>query len=342
MKAKRPRITDVAKRAGVSESAVSVVLNNRVGQQVRVSEDTQRKIWEAVRELGYIANPVAQTLAGGRTGIAAVFTFEAIFPIDSRSFYYPFLIGVEEEADRHNYDLLLVTGGGSAGSKRRIFHQGINRLQRADGAILLGHGDQEEVQGLLDENYPFVFVGKRNIRGLSYVAADYETASAGLVEYLIQNGHQRIAFLRSTRQTESSQDREAGVIAALQKHQLPALMQALHPYQVTEAVIRDYIEDGCTAFIAEDDELARQVLKVGNLLRLQCPQDFSLCVLGNPLNPLSDVPNWTTFNIPRRQMGIEAFKLLLKLLAPSAQATASPLRITLPCTFHAGETVMRR
>ena len=66
-KKKRARLSDVAKRAGVSESTASVVLNNRVGVSIRVSEATQEKIWQAARVLGYVANPMAQSLAGGRT-----------------------------------------------------------------------------------------------------------------------------------------------------------------------------------------------------------------------------------------------------------------------------------
>ena len=161
-KSKRPRIKDVARVAGVSEGTVSVVLNDRVGENVRVSEKTQQKIWDAVSELGYVANPVAQNLAGGQNHIIAVFTFEAIFPIDVSSFYYPFLIGIELEADRQGYDLLLITGStDSVSGKRRIYENNVNRLSRADGAILLGHGDKQEVYRLLDEDFPFVYVGRR-------------------------------------------------------------------------------------------------------------------------------------------------------------------------------------
>jgi DNA-binding LacI/PurR family transcriptional regulator len=345
VKPKRPRITDVARRAGVSESAVSVVLNNRVGEQVRVSEETQRKIWAAVRELGYVANPVAQTLAGGRTGIIAVFTFEPFFPIDARNFYYPFLIGIEAEAEQRGYDLLLVTGGkGVQDGKRSIYRAGINQLARADGAILLGHGDRAEVERLLADGFPFVYVGKRDLPGVSYIAADYLAATVELAEALIALGHQQIAYLRSTRQTEASQDRELGMRRALEGGGLAFTMHSVEPVQVTEALLAGLLAAGFTAIVAEDDELGRETLRAGARLGLACPRDFSLAVLGNPLNPLADVPNWTTFNIPRRQMGVEAFRLLLELLALPAEAdgAAVPLRRTLMCSFQPGETTRQR
>ena len=61
---KNPKLADVARLANVSEATVSVVINGRVGQHARVSQATQEKIWSAVRELGYVANPAAKSLAG--------------------------------------------------------------------------------------------------------------------------------------------------------------------------------------------------------------------------------------------------------------------------------------
>lgn len=340
---KRPRIVDVAKLAGVSEGTVSVVLNNRVGENVRVSETTQQKIWDAVRELGYVANPMAQSLAGGQNRIVAVFTFESIFPIDSRSFYYPFLIGIEEEADVQGYDLLLVTGSaGTDSSTRRIYQNNVNRLQRADGAILLGHGDREEVERLLKDDYPFVFVGRRASKEdkISYVSADYKSATIQVVEYLQQNRHQNIVYVRSARNTEASSDREAGMLEGLGKSQVGDWLWQTTPDDIVSDKINLYLEQGYTAFVAEDDELGYCLLSVADKSDLRCPEDFSLAVLGNPLNPMIDVPDWTSFNIPRREMGREAFKLLLKRLNQSDDASKTlSLRKELACTFQSGKTV---
>ena len=344
---KRPRIADVAKLAGVSEGTVSVVLNNRVGESVRVSEDTQQKIWVAVRELGYVANPVAQSLAGGQNRIIAVFTFESIFPIDSRNFYYPFLIGIEEEADTQGYDLLLVTGSnGATNGTRHIFQNGINRLNRADGAILLGHGERSEVLQLLEEQYPFVFVGRRDspLDTISYIAADYSAATVELVHHLVQNGHQQIAYVRSTRDTEASQDRENGVRTAFSVYDVTQFDDYLWRGVANSFSVESfthYLTRGYTAFVAEDDELGRQILAVAEKYGAQCPRDYSLVVLGNPLNPMIDVPNWTSFNIPRRDMGRESFKMLLDLLTQPEDERETPLRKTLSCVFYEGDTVRK-
>lgn len=340
---KRPGIKDVAKAAGVSEGTVSVVLNGRVGENVRVSELTQQKVWDAVRALGYVANPVAQRLAGGSNQIIAVFTFEPVFPMDASSFYYPFLIGIEQEADHQGYDLLLITGTSDPHTgTRRIYANNVNRLSRADGALLLGHGDRSEVQRLLDEGFPFVYVGRRDSPNdnISYVAADYVAAAKEVVTYLYQHHHMKIACIMTRRQTEATQDRLQGIRLAARELNIQLgddLIWTGGVENFSAGMMQAYLEAGVTAFIGEDDTVGRHLLALGESLSLRCPLDYSLAVLGNPLNPMQHVPNWTSFNIPRREMGREALRLLVELLTRSGDES-QPLRKLLPVTFVPGTT----
>lgn len=339
---KRPRLADVARLTGVSEATVSVVLNNRVGESARVSEETQQRIWDAVRQLGYVANPLARSLAGGRNKIIAVFTFEAIFPIDHRNFYYPFLIGIEEEASRLGYDLLLVTSPSDGTGKRHIFTDGVNRLQVADGAILLGFEIKDEVIALLDEEFPFVFVGRRDSPGdrISYVAADYTTATAEIVDFMIEQGHYHIAYLQSTKTNEASQDRKTGYVNALAHRGYrpdPSLIWRGTPDKFSGKSLQTILDQGATAIIAEDDALGNRLLDLANDKGLRCPEDFSLAVLGDPLSMLAPHHSWTTFTIPRREMGAEALRLLINQL-DGGQEERLPYRSSLACTFVPGET----
>lgn len=339
---KRPRLADVARMTGVSEATVSVVLNHRVGESARVSQETQQRIWDAVRQLGYVANPLARSLAGGRNNIIAVFTFESVFPIDHRNFYYPFLIGIEEEASRQGYDLLLVTSPDDGKGKRRVYQNGINRLQVADGAILLGFEVKDDLIALLDQEFPFVFVGRRETPGnrVSYVAAEYGPATAEIVNHMFDQGHQRIAYLESAKFNESSTDRKHGYDDALAQHgqrQDLALVWSGKSADFSGDHFDAMLAQGATAFIAEDDALGNRILTLANERGLCCPADFSLAVLGDPLSMLAPQYSWTTFIIPRREMGAEAVRLLVKLLN-NEQDQTEPYRSSLPCTFVRGET----
>ncbi|MDZ4767945.1 MAG: LacI family DNA-binding transcriptional regulator [Chloroflexota bacterium] len=343
-KEKQHRIADVARRAGVSEATVSVVVNNRVGKSIRVSDETQQRVWDAVRDLGYVPNPSARNLARGRNNLIAVFSFESIFPLDSRNFYYPFLIGIEEEAATQGYDLLLITAASDPTMRGHIYHNGSNRLQLADGAVLLGHAaDQSEVTRLLSSAFPFVYVGRRESPNddISYAAGDYVSATRQLIEYLFAHQHQRLAYLAPPVQTEASRDRYRGFVEAHAQRGI-AIDPNLSWYggvdTFTTETFTHLVGLGATAFVAENDQIALRVLDEAKTAALRCPEDFSLVVLGDPLTIVENDTHWTTYKIPRREMGREAVRLLVTILSGTSELPR-PYRTVLPCQFIPGSTV---
>ena len=120
-----------------------MVLGGRADGGARISELTRKHIIDVARDLGYSINPVARSLAGGRNRLLGVYTFEAVFPAVGRDFYQPFLLGIEREAERVGYDLLLFTSASMPGKRRSIYAGGVNRLALADGSILLGRQDDK-------------------------------------------------------------------------------------------------------------------------------------------------------------------------------------------------------
>jgi DNA-binding LacI/PurR family transcriptional regulator len=230
---RRPRIADVARLAKVSPAVVSVVVNGRTDSTIRISPETKLRVWQAVQETGYVANPVAQRLAHGKNRLLGVFTHEPVFPVDQRSFYYPFLVGIEREAEARGYDLLLFTSAHGADGVRSIFRDGANRLLVASGSVLLGWAqDRGEIRRLAEANYPFTYVGRREIEGLSipFAAADYAAATEQIVDHLVQLGHRRILYLSSLPEREAGIDRRLGFVRAMLRHglELPATLSTRH------------------------------------------------------------------------------------------------------------------
>lgn len=346
-KKQRIRISDVAELAGVSPATVSVVVNDRIGERVRVSPETVKRVWDAVRELGYVASPVARRLAGGYNQIIGIFTYEPIFPFKSRNFYFPFLIGIEEEAEYQNYDLLLFTSSGQHEGKRSIFQDGVNRLQIADGAIFVGLGENKnEIVALAESKYPFVFVGQRDVpRGeIAYVAADYRAATAEIVEYIYKHGHKNMVYLGSLQRREAHIARQNGFESFLESADLRR--QADRVYRINESELNQdrllsWLNEGVTAFIAENNALGQQLIETAKKIGKHTPQDFSMAVLGDPLVPVPKETDWTMFKIPRKEMGSMAVKLLVQILTAEAYDWESPPQMTLPCTFEPGNTVAR-
>lgn len=355
----RPRLSDVAKLAGVSSAIASTVLNSHGRSNIRASADTSERVKRAAEQLGYVPNPAAQRLARGRNEILGVFTFEPIFPMAQQNFYHQFLVGIEREAEERDHDLLLFTSAGTGDGlrQRRIFHGGVNRLGFADGSILLGREqDRTEVSQLIDLQYPFVYIGRRVINGTAvpYVGADYVSATAQIVRHLATLGHRRFVYLGSLGEHEANLDRRQGYLEALSGLGLepaPNWDRRVQPAEVTGARLRSWLADGATAFVIEDDTLARHVLEVAAAQGLGVPTDMSVVLLGDALEHVDDNVPWTMFRIPREAIGRQAVGLLLDILArdnaeqidmlPSAKLphlATSLDQVMLRCTFEEGAT----
>lgn len=316
----RHRVTqaDVAALAGVSQPTVSFVLNGNAPSGVRISEETRSRVLEAIRITGYSANPVAQRLAGGRTQILGVFTYEETFPRGGRDFYGGFLNGIEHAAERLGVDMLLFTSARVVDGRRRLTGDGWPRLGVADGCLLLGRlEDQSELQPLLDTHYPFVFIGRRRSEGgrLPYVGADYVAATARQVDRAAALGHARIGCLRARGADQPAKDREEGYLTGVARHGLVVhLLDADDPGTAARA-IRD---QGITAVLIapehSHDDLADALASLG----LRVPDDVSLLLLGQPLHPQRGGRTWSGFTVPREEMGARALVLLSRIVADGA------------------------
>ncbi|WP_199826382.1 LacI family DNA-binding transcriptional regulator [Streptomyces sp. SBT349] len=345
---RRPTQVDIARRAGVSQATVSLVISGGAASD-QIAESTRRAVEQAARELGYAANVAARSLKGGRNHLLGLYTFEPVFPVDQRDFYYPFLVGVEEETAAQGYDLLLFSSVGSA-ADRSIYAGGANRLKLADGCVLLGRKvRREELAELIREDFPFVFIGRREVEGgeVSYVAADYVSATAALVRRLSELGHDRIMYLRAVEDTEPTWDREAGYLRGLAENGLPfdeALVQGLaDPAELSAGHLRRWIDElGVTAFLVEPTEDNRLVealaaMEATELIRF--PADCSLALLGDPPSWTPKTRDWTRFSLPRARMASEAVRLLVELLGePGAAAGPGPRQLSVPCSFVPGDS----
>ena len=113
---------DIARLARVSQTTVSLVLNNRTSASARIPAETRDRVLKVIRETGYVADPLARRLLQQRNQIVGVFTYESVFPSASADFYHPFLSGIEETAEELGCDLLLFTSAPVTDGRRRVFH----------------------------------------------------------------------------------------------------------------------------------------------------------------------------------------------------------------------------
>ena len=339
--ASRTRQADVAKAAGVSQATVSMVLSGR--KSTRISEETRQRILGLSGSLGYSANPAARSLAGGKNRILGVFTYEPTFPIAGLDQYYPFLLGIESEAERLQQNLLLFTSASSAGagSRRSIYADGVNQLGIADGSILLGRGeDRDEVARLANERYPFVYIGRREIPDatISWVTADYETATYDVITRLAELGHRQYLYVGVAAPEEPNLDRFAGWQRGLDDHDLVGSVDRSDAGGDLEAVLGAQVRDGVSAIIVETPENGARVFRVIKKLGLDVPSDISVAVLGDMAIPRGRKQSWSGFDMPFGDIGAEAVRVLVELIS---DPSAGPRTVKLPCSSRPGRTIDR-
>ncbi|CAM4109659.1 LacI family DNA-binding transcriptional regulator [Kibdelosporangium persicum] len=331
----------VARIAGVSQAIVSLVLNG--SDSVRVSPETRRRVEEALRSTGYTVDIMGRRLRGKTNQILGVFTYESVFPSGVADFYRPFLLGIEEEAEARGFDLLLFTSPGRKDGRRRVYEGETNRLRIADGCVLLGrHNDPAELARLVEEKFPFVFIGRRESPSgaVSYVGADYVASTKDVYEWMWRLGHRKIALLSVPEEHEPTVDRRAGYQAAARRHRKTPLIVVEDDPEVALRKAGD-----ATALLVESTAMADGVKAYAETRGIEVPKDLSMVLLGDPdptqrLSahpvPRSDT-DWSMFRIPRRQMGARAVRMLIELVAGGR-----PKSVLLPCEIHEGATAAAR
>ncbi|HEX6682656.1 MAG TPA: LacI family DNA-binding transcriptional regulator [Candidatus Limnocylindrales bacterium] len=340
---RRPTQVEIAQRAGVSQATVSLVLSERA--DTTVSEETRRRVEQAIDDLGYAVNPAARALRGMTVKTIGVYTFESVFPVDQRDFYHPFLLGVEEEAARLGYDLLLFTSANT--TRQGVYAKGRNALLKADGCVLLGrHISRDDLARLAREGFPFVFIGRRNIEGvdLSYVAPDYVAPTAGLVEELVALGHRRILLLRQTDGAEPGEDRHSGFLqgaraAGLSEDDL-VVEYSSGAQDVDTGRVAGWIRAGITAVLvepSEDNATGSALADAAEVAGVRIPDDLSVAFLGSAPGPTA-TRIWTSFELPRVEIGRSAVQMLVRLLDGDADP---PLQLLVPCTDIRGNSISR-
>jgi LacI family transcriptional regulator len=187
---KKPTQADVARLAGVSQTTVSLVLNNT---DASIPAQTVDRIRDAMNQLGYVPNRAAQTLRTQKS-----FTIAAIIPDITNPFYPAFARGIQDAAEKHGYNLVLYNSDGDAFKEAECLISA--QQSHVDGIVgVFFHLRVRDLKPLLESRLPIVrFVPARTQTGdlpLDSLYVDNEAAVKAVVGYLVERGHSRIAIV---------------------------------------------------------------------------------------------------------------------------------------------------
>ncbi|HEY0735300.1 MAG TPA: LacI family DNA-binding transcriptional regulator [Herpetosiphonaceae bacterium] len=181
-----PRVTisDIARAAGVSQTAVSFAFNS----PSRLSPATVSRILAVANELGYAPNPLSRGLVAGRTGMLGVVVPQSLDTIYANPFFATLFRGIGSICDEHNLGLLTLS------PHNHSLEQSIARAP-VDGFIIVGLNEQHhEVMPLRKRSIPFVIVDG-DAETAPSVNSEDEISAYASAAHLLKQGHREVMIL---------------------------------------------------------------------------------------------------------------------------------------------------
>lgn len=317
-------IYDVAKKAGVSITTVSRVINN----YPHVQEETRQRVKQVLKELNFIPNSNASSLVKKTTNTIAV-----IVPDITNNFFTTLVRGVEDKANDNGFAVILGNTDENRTKEQTYIQMFMER--RVDGLIIdTVSSGVKNLKSIMKREIPLVLVD-REINGLqiAYVGSNNLQGAETLVDYLIKLGHRRIAMISGPPETSVYQQRMEGYQTALRKAELPVDEQILlwgeKPNQETGQVLTQSLlklTPRPTAIFAANNFLALGVFAVLQEKGLGVPRDISVVCFDANDNGATLNPFFTTISQPAYMMGQMAVELLLRQIK---QKEASATKIIL-------------
>lgn len=311
-------IYDVAKRAGVSISTVSRILNG----SANVSEKKTKAVQEAMEFYHYEPNQFGRGLVKQQSGMIGVYFPSAGASVFESSYNLELLKGIEKVVSWQNYSMVLISEADEYRSRVKSVPKYLEfiRQKKIDGLLLSGLNDKamkEAVfQQIMDEEYPVVYIGKRFHRNGLNIYAQLEQYSIRMLEVLCESGHRSVLYYFWEAHRQYLGDILAQAAQRMPQMKVyPVMLEKLIPDRdVMLQSIQKYTEEaGCTAICSPAMETTQVILGLCAQLGLTVPERVSvLSVEHTPGAGQLLYPGISAFYVPAQDMGSGAADLLLR------------------------------
>jgi len=302
-------IYEVSKLAGVSLATVSRVINNNT----RVRDKTRQKVEDAMSELDYRPNSIAQSLASNRTNSIGIMVSEL-----NGSFFGQMMAGIESELRAAGKHVIITTGH----SEEQREKDGIEFLKSRNCDALIVHveGLSEAHMIELTQGDTPIFFMSRYIESIkeNCISLDNELGGFIATQSMIEQGHRQIAYIAGPQLKHDALDRLAGHKRALATYNIPFEDDLFYEGDFIEkggkAGLKQFIARNSTftALVCANDEMASGAITYAREHGFSLPQDLSVIGFDNIIFSRHIYPKLTTIDNPVNEMGKMAAKLVLK------------------------------
>lgn len=327
----RYTIKEIARMAGVSPSAVSIVLNNRKG----VGEETRKKVIEIVNQMNYVPNPNSRRLISNRSNNIAILLkkdttlMEFFFYSDLNRF-------VLHECEANGYNVIFAS---YTVKNEKVNLPNIIRSYDVDGAIFYDDIEDEVASSMRKYNIPFIVADDHaNNDRIPAIHFDYRKAAAKATDYLISLGHTQTAYIGSSAETPFGAQTLAGFKDSVETNHLNVPLNWVQFMQGSESSILLCVDKILsfgtpTALLCSTDMYAIDAMKILKTKGFRIPEDISVIGIDDIMLSSYIEPALTTVKVDRAKMGVATVHALIKKINGETVSES---------VFSAGELIIRK
>lgn len=314
---KRITSEDVARKAGVSRTTVSLVLNNVPGFNIR--KETRNRVLKVAEELGYVPDAAAQALASRRSRIIGLILTRNHRHLSSDAFLSQILDSLVSAV--RAYDMRLILDIVEENHSPDAYLE-LVQSKRIDGIIFSGpRFDDEALQSLSDQVFPTVLMGQLPENDFFCVDVDNRQAAKKAVAHLTRLGHKKIGCITNANLTyTASVDRLQGYRDALEESELEYDDKFVRlgdfdlesGYLQMKSILESHEKP--TAMFVASDVVAFGAMAAIREQGLRIPQDIAIVGFDDvPLAKFVD-PYLTTVYLPASELARRCFEVLIQLI----------------------------
>jgi LacI family transcriptional regulator len=319
-------LEDIARKAGVSRSTVSRVINGHPN----VSESVRQRVSQVIRKTGYHPNVAARSLASQRSWMIGLVLPRSVSAFFTDPYYHHLTQGIAQACNLYDYTLGLFLIG-SREDEEKIFPR-ISHRGSLDGILLQsGQSGDQLASRLINSKIPLVIVGRPfNPDSASYIDVDNVDAAYGATVHLIRQGRQRVAFISGPENLTVSIDRKQGYLKALNERGRVVEPSLMVQGEFTEAsgyhAMRQLLPAKPDAVFVASDSMAFGAMRAVSEAGLKIPGDVALVGFDDLPVTAPSKPSLTTVRQPVLQFGTLAVEILIDVIENGLQP---PRRLTL-------------
>ncbi|WHY00903.1 LacI family DNA-binding transcriptional regulator [Neobacillus sp. DY30] len=295
-------IKDVAKLAGVGIGTASRVIN----KSGYISEETKKKVLEAIEKLGYIPNETARAFVTQDNKIVALF-----LPSIHHAFFSELAYYIEDELDKKGYQMMLCNSSGQI--EKELQYIRMLKQNKVSGIIGISYN---QIQNEITYSMPIVFVD-RHIGEIPFVSSDNYGGGKMALQVLKETGCQHVAYIGTYSKTVVTEveKRKQGFEDAAKQYGIN------HTIYIEEDPIKDqtaFLNKFLTKFkdldgiFVENDNMALELVQMALEKNIKIPEELSIIGFDGIQTGKVLRPKLSTIRQPVERMGRSLVELLMK------------------------------